>query len=149
MSVLVDFDPDGLAIMSTYKYGSIRLAHENVSTNGTPALSLPRLSWLGVRSHHVGRAPVSESGTRNGAISAAQGLMRLTQRDRKKACRMLEWDTCREDGPEPAWRCELQTMLMLNIKAEMQALEERPGGLASWVEGELRGTTAQYYTPVS
>ncbi|ORY19119.1 Spo11/DNA topoisomerase VI subunit A [Clohesyomyces aquaticus] len=145
MSVLVDFDPDGLAIMSTYKYGSIRLAHENVTSNDTPTLSLPlpRLSWLGVRSHQVGRTPATESGTKGGAISDAQGLMRLTLRDRKKACRMLEWDTCQEGGPEPVWRRELQTMLMLNLKAEMQILEEQPGGLASWVNDELRATQGQ------
>jgi meiotic recombination protein SPO11 len=51
---------------------------------------------------------------------------------------MLEWDLCAEDGLEPTWRRELQVMLMLNIKAEMQILEELPGGLVPWLERELR-----------
>ncbi|KAF2467887.1 DNA topoisomerase IV, alpha subunit [Lindgomyces ingoldianus] len=138
MSALVDFDPDGLAIMSTYKYGSMRLAHENVATNDTPALALPQLSWLGVRSHQLSRTPVTGRVTNCSANVDAQGLMRLTSRDRKKAHRMLEWEICREDGPEPTWRSELQTMLMLNTKAEMQILEEQPGGLASWVNDAFR-----------
>lgn len=140
MAVLVDFDPDGLAIMSTYKYGSIRLAHENDIAHGTPALTLPQLSWLGVRSHQVGRTPVTESSTKSGAMTDPQGLIRLTPRDRRKARQMLEWDTCLEGGPEPAWRLELQTMLMLNVKAEMQILEKQVGGLPVWVEKELRAT---------
>jgi meiotic recombination protein SPO11 len=50
---------------------------------------------------------------------------------------MLEWDVCAEDGPEPAWRDELQKMLMLNIKAEMQVLENLPGGIALWLEQQI------------
>ncbi|SPQ21582.1 409c5484-92f9-4df4-8345-923f43554212 [Thermothielavioides terrestris] len=46
MSVLVDFDPDGVAIMRTYKYGSKRLGHEeNVAT--------PQLRWLGIFSDDI------------------------------------------------------------------------------------------------
>jgi meiotic recombination protein SPO11 len=70
-------------------------------------------------------------------MSHLQGLMKLTARDRTKAARMLEWNLCAEDGPEQEWRQELQTMLMLNIKAEMQILDELPSGLVSWVSGEL------------
>ncbi|KAF2179806.1 DNA topoisomerase IV, alpha subunit [Zopfia rhizophila CBS 207.26] len=135
---LVDFDPDGIAIMSTYKHGSYALAHENVTTKDTHAksrpLSLPQLCWLGVMSHQVSRTPVTESDTDNCAIVDAPGLMRLTPRDRKKARRMLDSEVCAEHGPEPGWRQGLQAMLMLNIKAEMQILEEQPGGLASWVK---------------
>lgn len=138
MFALVDFDPDGIAIMSTYKYGSYRLAHENISSNGTPALKLTQLRWLGVQSHQIGRTPVTERHTSNEPIYDAQGLMRLTSRDRRKACQMLEWDVCAIDGAEPAWRCELQTMLILNIKAELQVLEEYPGGLAFWLESRLQ-----------
>ncbi|RAL62863.1 hypothetical protein DID88_004704 [Monilinia fructigena] len=41
---LVDFDPDGIGIMSTYKHGSAALAHENED------LSVPSICWLGLRS---------------------------------------------------------------------------------------------------
>jgi meiotic recombination protein SPO11 len=132
---LVDFDPDGIAIMSTYKYGSYRLAHENETSNSTPMLNLPKLRWLGVQSHHVCRAPATECDTDTGSRTMldAQGLLRLTPRDRRKATSMLEWDVCTENGPEPAWRRELQTMLMLNVKAETQVLEELPGGVICWL----------------
>ncbi|KAF2789689.1 DNA topoisomerase IV, alpha subunit [Melanomma pulvis-pyrius CBS 109.77] len=134
---LVDFDPDGIAIMSTYKHGSYRLAHENVTSKDAPTLNLPQLRWLGVQSHQISRTPGTESDTDNDTIADVQGLMRLTTRDRMRALKMLEWDLCAEDGLEQAWRRELQTMLMLNIKAEMQILDELPGGLTSWLSAEL------------
>ncbi|KAF2827051.1 DNA topoisomerase IV, alpha subunit [Ophiobolus disseminans] len=138
MYALVDLDPDGVAILSTYKYGSYRLAHEGVTPSDTPGLILPHIRWLGVKSHHISRTPVGESDTDTSTMPELQGLMKLTARDRTKAVRMLEWDLCAEDGPEQAWRQELQSMLMLNIKAEMQILDELPGGLVSWVNGALK-----------
>ncbi|RAR04118.1 meiosis-specific topoisomerase spo11 [Stemphylium lycopersici] len=128
MFVLVDADPDGIAILSTYKYGSYRLAHEDVTPTDTPALRLPNIRWLGVKSHHMSRTPVGEDGIASDVMPQLQGLMRLTARDRIKAARMLEWNLCTEDGVEQGWRQELQKMLMLNVKAEMQILDELPGG---------------------
>ena len=133
----VDLDPDGIAIMSTYKYGSYRLAHENVAPKDTPALSLPNIRWLGVKRHHMSRIPMEESGTQTGSMPELQGLMRLTARDRTKAIQMLEWDLCSETGAEPEWRRELQTLLILNVKAEIQILEELPGGVVSILSTEL------------
>ncbi|KAL5117393.1 endodeoxyribonuclease [Pleosporales sp. CAS-2024a] len=135
---LMDWDPDGIAIASTYKYGSYRLAHEDARCKGTRSLSLAKLQWLGVKRQHVSRTPADQGDADTSAMPAMQGLMKLTARDRIKAARMLEWDLCAENGPEPMWRAELQTMLVLNTKAEMQILEERPGGLARWVSCELR-----------
>ncbi|KAG9193205.1 hypothetical protein G6011_03240 [Alternaria panax] len=137
MYALVDLDPDGIAILSTYKYGSYRLAHENVTCTGTTAPGLPNIRWLGVNSHHMSRSPVGEEHVDGSVMSQLQGLMRLTARDRTKAARMLEWNLCDDDGPEQCWRQELQMMLMLNIKAEMQILDELPGGLVSWLSYEL------------
>lgn len=137
MFVLVDLDPDGIAILSTYKYGSYRLAHEDVTRINTPAISLSNMLWLGVKSDDLSRRRVGEDGTESYAIPQLQGLMRLTTRDRTKAVQMLEWNVCTEDGAEPSWRRELQVMLMLNVKAEMQVLDELPGGLVSWLGGEL------------
>jgi hypothetical protein len=142
MYALVDLDPDGIAIMSTYKYSSYRLAHEDVALKDTPGLSLPNIQWLGVKRHHVSRTPVGEGDTETSAMPELQGLVKLTARDRTKAVRMLEWDLCAEGGPENGWRHELQTMLMLNTKAEMQILDELPGGLVSWTSGVL-GTACE------
>ncbi|KAF2125542.1 DNA topoisomerase IV, alpha subunit [Dothidotthia symphoricarpi CBS 119687] len=143
MYALMDLDPDGIAILSTYKYGSYRLAHEDVASKGIPALSLPDIRWLGVRNHHISRTPTDECSTSTSATSIPQGLMKLTVRDRAKATRMLEWDLCAEDGPEQGWRRELQTMLTLNVKAEMQILDELPGGLVSWLSYELEQAVGQ------
>jgi meiotic recombination protein SPO11 len=138
MYAFVDLDPDGIAILSTYKYGSYRLAHEDLASTDTPTLSLPNVRWLGLKSAHLTRPPVFENDSDEIATPLhLQGLMRLTARDRTKAQRMLEWDLCAEDGPEQGWRQELQKMLMCNVKAEMQILDELPMGLVSWLSGEL------------
>lgn len=66
------------------------------------------------------------------------GLLRLSGRDRKKAVKMLEnSEWLREGGVEREWRRELQVMLMLNVKAEMEVLSERSGGVEGWVEERL------------
>ena len=46
-----------------------------------------------------------------------------------------------EDGRETYWRREIQVMLILNIKAEMEVLAERNGGVKGWVEAELVSET--------
>jgi len=116
---MVDFDPDGIAILSTYKYGSKTLAHE------TSHLCLPQIQWMGLRSEHV------LSGE---ATHADQGLLTLTARDRKKARNMLGWQVL--EGDELLQR-ELQVILMLNFKAELQLLEATPDGMSNLLESSL------------
>ncbi|CAI6293212.1 unnamed protein product [Periconia digitata] len=140
---LVDFDPDGIAIMSTYKHGSYRLAHEDVSHNQGSGLRLPGLQWLGVQSHHITNGRADRKLAETTTLADTQGLMRLTARDRQKAHRMLEWDLCAEGGLEAKWRVELQRMLMLNIKAEMQILDEVAGNLVSWLGSELEARSSR------
>lgn len=119
---LMDFDPDGIGILSTYKYGSLILAHENETLN------VPNIRWLGVRSPDISSDERTHS---------SQGLLRLTPRDRRKATKMLEWDVLCEDGPETEWRQQVQTMLMLNVKAEIQILDARRDGLVGWLKETL------------
>ena len=120
----MDFDPDGIAIMSNYKYGSVALAHENAHLN------VSGIRWLGVRSA-VLYAEEEPSDDENGL------LLRLTARDRRKAVKMLEKEVFADEGPETEWRRELQVMLMLDVKAEIQLLSGREGGLEAWLEGKL------------
>ncbi|KNG88745.1 meiotic recombination protein spo11 [Aspergillus nomiae NRRL 13137] len=122
---LVDSDPDGMAIMSTYKYGS--MAH----TNQNGRLNIPCLCWLGLRtSDVVSGAPSNDDGA----------LIRLTARDRKKIMTMLSnspvWAA---EGPELEWRAELQQMLMLNLKAEIEILYDWDGGLEGWIDQKMAG----------
>lgn len=113
---LVDCDPDGLAIMSTYKNGSAALAHENEE------LRLPHLKWLGLRCESLI--------TLDDDVHSSQGLLELTARDRRKAIAMLERsDEVSVDAHESEVRRALQTMLMLNTKAELQLLDATPAGM--------------------
>lgn len=123
---LSDFDPDGLAIMSTYKHGSEALAHENAH------LVCPTLKWVGLRSDSIAKFCVE-----SGDIRSSQGLLTMTLRDRKKAQQMLEWKVLNEKHQIDGWRLELQVMLMLNVKAELQLLEANPDGTMELLEGFL------------
>lgn len=60
---------------------------------------------------------------------------------------MLERPTFAEDGPEPMWRRELQVMLMLNTKAEIQHLSGREGGLEEWLEDKLLSVLSAEESP--
>ena len=117
---LTDCDPDGLAILRTYKYGSIALAHENADT------VLPSLTSVGVTS-----SILSEKCLDDGA------LMAMTARDRAKARKMLEDEVFEEDGSEPAWRIELHRIIMWNVKAEIQILDQRPGLLRKYLDAQI------------
>jgi meiotic recombination protein SPO11 len=116
---MVDFDPDGIAILSTYKYGSKALAHEMSIT------CLPHIQWLGLRSEHI----LSGNATR-----AAQGLLTLTARDRKKARSMLGWQVLERDE---SFSRELRVMLMLNLKAELQLLDATSDGMIKLLKSGL------------
>ena len=70
-------------------------------------------------------------------------MLRLSARDRKKAGKMLENSKVfdeeeRKEGAEREWKREVQVMLMLNVKAEMEILAERGGGgVEGWVRRRL------------
>lgn len=119
---LMDYDPDGMAILSTYKRGSSKFSHENES------LTVPGMQWLGLRSKHI----IDDDTTHQ-----SQGLMPLTRRDRHKARKMLEQDWADGDGDDVGWRHELQVMLMLNLKAELQVLDAFPEGLISVIKSGI------------
>ncbi|KAJ5908911.1 Winged helix-turn-helix transcription repressor DNA-binding [Penicillium taxi] len=120
---LVDGDPDGIAIMSTYKHGSIRHMHENAS------LTIPELEWLGMRVSDAATIPESsDSGV----------FLSLTARDRRKIISMLQNSPVfASGGPELEWRLELQRMLMLNVKLEIEAVYEQSGGLEAWINRKM------------
>ncbi|KAF7115133.1 hypothetical protein CNMCM5793_001367 [Aspergillus hiratsukae] len=120
---LVDSDPDGMAIMSTYKYGSMAHARDNEKLN------VSKLRWLGLRTSDViGGADAFGD----------EAFIRLSPRDRKKALAMLSNNPVwAENGPEQEWRAELQQMLMLNLKAEIEILYDRQEGLEGWIDKQM------------
>lgn len=146
---LVDYDPDGINIFRCYKWGSAALEHEEAS-------KLPSLRWLGIESCDlvdvpgqsqvapqvdgsiiaVGASPSSEPAPYIAA--SLDRLSRLTQRDRKLAVKLLG-DLANEeddglDGAQP--RLELQRMLVMSVKAEIQALND-DGDVARYLERKL------------
>ena len=121
MYALVDWDPDGIGILSTYKHGSSVLQrHDNPL--------VPDINWLGLCSLHM---------TDDNADQQLRSLLALTDRDRRKTSKMLEWDHIGGADGESVWRRELQLMLMLGYKAEIQALDENAGGVSEWIRHQL------------
>lgn len=116
---LVDFDPDGMAIFSTYKHGSANLAHE------TTHLRLPQIQLSGLGRAHI---------VPNDKANVSQNLLALTARDRRKARKMLGWEVLANDGD---LRANLQAMLMLNVKAELQLLDVVPNGMSKLLKQSL------------
>lgn len=75
-------------------------------------------------------------------INRIEDLIPLSPRDRARAAQMLvdqrllaEYHT---DGDDQI-QIELQRMLALNVKAEIQLLDTRSGGLPHWLSEKLLG----------
>ena len=132
MFVLTDFDPDGLSIFKCYRYGTTNFFHE--SSN-----SQINFSWLGIQSDHLGSLHKTKmDGIRNDRQNhewSDNCLVNLTPRDRFSAIRMLQKDlqTEHEDSTYGFVRRELQIMLVLGAKAEIQALD-RSGDIMPWLD---------------
>lgn len=125
--------------MSTYKYGSLAQAHDNKHLN------VPNIHWLGLKTSKFAmnmaqrHATSSDRAKVRGGV--AHSLMNLRPRDRKKAMLMLENSPIvAEDGPEREWREELQKMLILNVKAEIEVLYDIDGELDGWLDRRLKKT---------
>ncbi|KAI0424373.1 Spo11/DNA topoisomerase VI subunit A [Xylaria sp. FL1042] len=155
---LVDFDPDGVKIMLTYKNGSRSLQHEENAT-------LNKLFWIGPKSNdilrdglrqspptHTNQLYVSNSAfteqistsLSNDSIRTTRALspvdvtLPLKAADRKLAVRLLSATFGRENqSTESAdFVRELQIMLLLNMKAEIQAVDDA-GDLTTWLDSAL------------
>jgi len=130
---LVDGDSDGIAIMSTYKYGSMAHAHASASLNA------PRIEWLGIRIRDV----IIEQ-IRNVDKDEDWVMISLSRRDVKKIQSMLTKNPVfGEEGPQLEWRAELQTMMMLNMKAEIEVMYGTRGGLEGWIDRKMRSLLDQ------
>lgn len=119
--------------MSTYKHGSWNLSHEDQNHN------VPSICWLGPKSEDLlfnnGEGDEFDSGMVSD--SEASGLLRLSLRDRRRAVGMLKKNSLKKIGQDKEWKRELQVMLLLGLKAEMEVLGDRNGGLEAWVDRKL------------
>lgn len=118
---LFDCDPDGIKILDVYRNGSKTLAHEK-------KYQLPEMRWLGLKPENI----FSHSQDDSAALP-------LTPRDVSKVISMLTSDTERTLGTGLGVECRtaLQWMKMLNKKAEIQVLEDMPGGMAQWLVKQI------------
>ncbi|KAI0376503.1 DNA topoisomerase IV, alpha subunit [Hypomontagnella monticulosa] len=145
---VVDFDPSGIDIMLTYKRGSRSLSHEENVT-------IPSLTWLGPKScdilghvhheqssqaeltpppsHEISPPPPPSPGTvPSGPVDVYSDL---TRSDRRKAVNLLH-RLENQNVDKATLMHELQVMLLLNIKAEIQAVDDA-GNLTRWLDEKL------------
>ncbi|KAK9240105.1 Spo11/DNA topoisomerase VI subunit A [Lipomyces kononenkoae] len=94
----VDSDPYGIDILCTYKFGSRAMAHENSH------LTALKMEWVGVN-----------------VLEYEDGWTKLSTGDRKKALKMLTQPWLETEAAK-AMRIELQRMLFLGLKAEMNVV---------------------------
>lgn len=83
------------------------------------------MRWIGVKGEDV--------------LGLESGSMALTPADRAKAQKLLEGMLVHGVVIPSMVDCrdELHRMLMLNMKAEMQALDCDAGGMVKWLEGKM------------
>lgn len=149
---LVDLDPDGLSILRCYQHGSESLSHESHA-------NIPSMEWLGIKTGHIRQFDISQpregpegnesptlhtSNPRSPVTSTGckDAFRYLTVRDRELAARNLKKivgvGQQREGDPATMeTKGELQSMLMLGVKAEIEWLDES-GDLFTWLDRELK-----------
>ncbi len=123
---LFDYDPDGISILHTYKYGSAKTAHE------PSGIGCTYMEWLGLK----------DSDVFSTNCQSQHGLIPMTTRDRRRARRMLAWPVVAESSDASEIRREIQRMMFVNKKAEIQLLEAFPGGLSARLTRLLVTTTS-------
>ncbi|KAL5125935.1 Meiotic recombination protein SPO11-1 [Glycine soja] len=100
---LVDCDPYGFDILTTYRFGSMQMAYD------TKHLRVPEIQWLGAFPSDSERYFVPN-----------QCLLPLTAEDKRKVEAMLL--RCYLEREVPQWRLELQLILQRGVKFEIEAL---------------------------
>jgi meiotic recombination protein SPO11 len=120
----MDWDPDGIQILKCYRYGSKKMAQEH-------GCNIPEMKWIGLK---------AEDMTRKGQPDNAPRA--LSMRDRAIALSMVtsgEWRDASGTVLPGLEECtaELQRMLMLNRKAEIQILDENGSSLEEWLTVRL------------
>ena len=141
---LMDFDPDGLYIFHCYCYGSRGL---NLFTS--PILGI---LWLGIKSSQLlqwgdgadrSRVGSGRQPRHAGSALSLEPMIYLSHRDRKAAIGTLSRLNQEVEAPGNFLhlRRELQVMLMMGVKAEIQQLDDG-GNLAEWLDSELENVLA-------
>ncbi|KAF5479055.1 hypothetical protein F2P56_005560 [Juglans regia] len=100
---LVDCDPYGFDILTTYRFGSLQMAYD------AKYLRCPEVRWLGAFPSDSEKYCLPQ-----------QCLLPLTGKDKRKTESML--NRCYLQRDVPKWRSELELMLQRGVKFEIEAL---------------------------
>nr|XP_009760276.1 PREDICTED: meiotic recombination protein SPO11-1 isoform X2 [Nicotiana sylvestris] len=100
---LVDCDPYGFDILTTYKFGSLQMAYD------AKFLRVCEIQWLGVFIQDCDNYSIPQ-----------QCLLPLTAEDKRKVEAMLL--RCYLQREVPKWRFELELLLHKGVKFEIEAL---------------------------
>ncbi|KAL7249093.1 hypothetical protein ACSBR1_011287 [Camellia fascicularis] len=100
---LVDCDPYGFDILTTYRFGSMQMAYD------AQFLRVPEIRWLGVFPSDSEKYDLPQ-----------QCLLPLTAEDKSKIEAMLL--RCYLQREVPHWRLELELLLQRGVKFEIEAL---------------------------
>ncbi|RSM18316.1 hypothetical protein CDV31_002835 [Fusarium ambrosium] len=142
---LVDYDPDGVRILRCYRHGSDRLSHE-------ADLDTQAIQWLGIKSDQLiqecadansldprlfsqNSQPTQMSIT---STACREPISYLGLRERAVAVSALKKlpSFSSSDIETLEIRRELQVMLTLGVKAEVEWLDES-GDLCRWLDNEI------------
>lgn len=149
----MDYDPDGLNIYRCYRWGS-----DFIRQNQTSAV-FADIHYLGIRSADIlhlktycdaaeailQRLPENnDAGIGISSTESREPVAPLTSRDRKKATEVIsKLKGCAQTDPIATDALkELQIMMMLGVKAEIQAVDES-GDLTEWLNKAIVKTFAQ------
>ncbi|KAJ4838291.1 hypothetical protein Tsubulata_041619 [Turnera subulata] len=100
---LVDCDPYGFDILTTYRFGSMQMAYD------AKFLRVTGVRWLGAFPSDIERCGLPQ-----------QCLLPLTAEDKRRVETMLQ--RCYLQRKVPQWRMELELMLQRGVKFEIEAL---------------------------
>lgn len=99
---LVDCDPYGFDILTTYRFGSMQMAYD------AKILRVPEVQWLGAFPSDFEKYDLPQ-----------QCLLPLTAEDKRRTETMLLRCYLQKEVPE--WRLELELMLQKGVKFEIEA----------------------------
>lgn len=142
---LVDYDPDGVRILRCYRHGSDRLSHE-------VDLDTQAIQWLGIKSDQL----IQECADANSidprlfyqssqptqvpitSTACREPISYLGLRERGVAVSALKklGSFSSSDTETLDVRRELQVMIALGVKAEIEWLDES-GDLCQWLDNEI------------
>lgn len=116
MLCLVDFDPHGLEILTTYKFGSSAMGRANQS------LTVSSMRWLGIHSSDFAHDEPC--------------LIPFTPQDQVKLEAILSRPLTSRMDDSQSWTVEILKMQTMQLKAEIEVLAEQ-SGLASFLTQKL------------